>query len=174
MTTQLCVGRSLSLWLVALLEIRLSSIVKMENAKAGEPKFGEVFCVLSASLTFSHTFSHQRDTRGTGEAMQDLPWEALHCLHPVQIFTIWLLPLPQVSIPAAAWGRWVRGTEVTPWACPGKLGWGHRAGCSLLSDSPSWWVAKLLSQWFPVKSLHQEAPHLGSLEKNLPLQEIAS
>lgn len=37
---------------------------------------------------------------------------------------------------------------------------------ALLVYSPSWWVVKLLSQLFPVKSPHQEARHLASLKKN--------
>lgn len=111
-------------------------------------------------LSFSHTFSHQRD-----RPCRTFPGRLCTACTPVHIFTICMLPLPQVGIPAEAWGRGVRVTKLTPRACPGKLGWGHRAGCSLLNDSPCWWVVKLLSQWFPMKSLHQEVPHLGSLGK---------
>lgn len=40
------------------------------------------------------------------------------------------------------------------------------AACAALAIcSPSWWVVKLLSQLFPVKSPHQEAPYLASLKK---------
>lgn len=113
-------------------------------------------------LSFSHTFSHQRD-----RPCRTFPGRLCTACTPVHIFTICMLPLPQVGIPAGAWGRGVRVTKLTPRACPGKLGWGHRAGCSLLNDSPCWWVVKLLSQWFPMKSLHQEVPHLGSLGKKI-------
>lgn len=109
-----------------------------------------------------------------GQALQNLPWEALHCLHPSPDLHHPAASPATSQHPSSSLGRGVRVTKLTPWACTGQLGWEHRAGCSLLSDSPSCWVVKLLSQWFPMKSLHQEVPCLGSLGKNLPLQEIAS
>lgn len=103
-------------------------------------------------LSFSPIFSHQRDR----------PCRTF----PGRLCTACTQSRSSPSQhPSSSLGEKSEAHKTQPWACAGRLGWGHRAGYSLLSDGPSWWVAKLLSQWFPMKSLQQEVPHLGSLEK---------
>lgn len=158
--------RRLSRYSVALLEIRPRKVVRRESTKAGEPKPGKD---TASSPTFSQLLllegqagSWRGDTAPFpgGSA---LPASISGFPHPSP-------PLAPSQHPSSSLGEVGEGHKTHPL---GTYGAGAGLGThswvqpapALLISSPSWWVVKLLSQLFPVKSPHQEACHLGSLKK---------